>query len=183
MAVQPWKRIEPTNVFKAGYRTMVEKHFRLPSGLEVDRTIMNEDSWAAVCAIALTTDNQVILARQFRPGPERTMNDLPGGIVDAGEELETCMVRELSEETGYRPGSVEYLGDYNYDAYVGGKRHYYLLTDCEPTGKGAHQTPDEDIEILLVSIDELFEIAKRAEMADPGALWLAYDKLMALKER
>lgn len=138
---------------------------------------MNQDGWAAACAIALTPDNKVIIARQFRPGPEKIFDELPGGIVDQGETPETCVVREFAEETGYQPGKVAYLGASYYDAYVNGDRHYFLLTGCTLTGKGRMPDPLAPIEVRLLSIPELIDNAKHGRMSDPGAVLMAYDKL------
>jgi len=181
--MKPWKRVEPTIVSKVGYRTMTTKHFVLASGLRVDRTVMHEDGWGAACSVAITANNRVILVRQFRPGPEKIFDELPGGIIDAGETPEQCVVREFTEETGYVPGSVEYLGAYHYDAYVNGDRHYFLLTDCVQTAVGPDHQPDEQIEVRLVSIDRLLGNAKKGLLTDPGGVLLAYDKLVALKEK
>jgi ADP-ribose pyrophosphatase len=181
MSVQPWKRIAPTISNKIGYRTVVVKHFAMPSGLVVDRSIMNEDGWQAACAIVITADKQVVVARQFRPGPEKIFDEIPDGIVDAGETPEACVVREVLEETGYQAGKVEYLGVSYYDAYVNGDRHYFLLTDCTLSEAGASPTPDEDIAVRTISIAELIANAKKGLMTDPGAVLMAYDKLMELQ--
>jgi len=180
MGVQPWKRIAPTITNKIGYRTVLVKHFELPSGLVVDRSIMNEDGWQAACAIVITTDNQVVVARQFRPGPEKIFDEIPGGIVDPSETPEDCVRREVAEETGYQAGKVEYLGASYYDAYVGGDRHYFLLTDCTLSKEGSSPTPDEDIEVHTISIAELLANAKKGLMTDPGAVLMAYDRLLEL---
>jgi ADP-ribose pyrophosphatase len=178
--MKPWKRLAESEEYKVGYRKVVEKHFELPNGMKVDRTIMNQDGWAAACAIAITTDNKVIVARQFRPGPEKIFDELPGGIVDPGETPEQCVIRELAEETGFEPGSVEYLGAYYYDAYTNGDRHYFLLTDCKPTETGRQPEPDEDIELRLITIPELLDIAKKAGTTDVGGIMMAYDKLVIM---
>ena len=141
--MRPWKRVEPTVVTKIGHRTVLVKHFILPDGRLIDWTGMNEDGWAAACAVALTPDSKVIVARQFRAGPEQGFDELPGGVVDKGDTPEICVVRELAEETGYEPGKVEYLDACHYDSNVNGDRHYFLLTGCTPTKGGQHQTEDE----------------------------------------
>lgn len=182
MSLKPWKRIEPSEISKVGFLTIVHKRFVQPSGLEVNWTIMNKDDWASAAAIIITTEGKVILARQFRAGPERIMDELPGGIVDLGEAPEECVVREVAEETGYQAGTIEYLGVCYYSAAVGGKRHYFLMTECTPTVEGPQPTPDEDIEIVHADINELLQVAKSGRMTDPGGVLLAYDKLMKLKE-
>jgi ADP-ribose pyrophosphatase len=104
-------------------------------------------------------------------------------MMDAGETPETCVLREVLEETGYQAGKVEYLGASYYDAYVNGDRHYFLLTDCTLSEQGASPTPDEDIEVHTVSITELLDNAKRGLMTDPGAVLMAYDRLIELAKR
>ena len=59
---------------------------------------------------ALTKKNEVLLVRQYRPAVERTMLELPSGVVDPGESPLAAAKRELVEETGYRAGKVYFLG-------------------------------------------------------------------------
>lgn len=63
-----------------------------------------------VSVLAVTSDKQVILVRQFRPVAEDYTLELPSGHVSKGEDPETAMKRELLEETGYRASKLELLG-------------------------------------------------------------------------
>ena len=54
-----------------------------------------------VSVIALTTERQVVLVRQYRPAVERYTLELPSGHVEADETPEQSAHRELAEETGY----------------------------------------------------------------------------------
>jgi ADP-ribose pyrophosphatase len=179
--MKEWKRIEPTETKKAGYRTIIEKTFILPDGLRYQVTTINAEDSSAAAVIALTPSNEVIIVRQFRAGPEMIMDELPGGGIDAGETLETGAVRELQEETGYEPGQISYLGECRYDAYTNGHRHYFLATNCVPSKKGQNLAPDEQVEVRLVSVAELFKIAQNGRLTDPGAILLAYDKLKEIE--
>jgi ADP-ribose pyrophosphatase len=55
----------------------------------------------AVNVVALTPDEQLLLVSQFRAGSGRDSLELPGGLVDPGEDPCAAAVRELLEETGY----------------------------------------------------------------------------------
>src|SRR3954468_23184851 len=52
-----------------------------------------------VNVIPLTKDDRVILVRQFRPGTRQVCLEIPGGMVDPGEDPTTAAARELVEET------------------------------------------------------------------------------------
>ncbi len=178
--MKSWKRIEPTIVSKIGWRTVVSKTFQLPSGkVHNFETISAEGSLAAGC-IALTEDNQVIVACQFRPGPEKMMADIPGGNVDAGEAPEDAVRRELLEETGYQAGHIEPLGVYLGNAYANMNWHYFLATGCKLSGVQQLE-PTEFAEVRLISIEELIQNAMASDMTDPVAVLFAYEKLRALQ--
>ncbi|KAI3405678.2 YSA1 [Candida oxycetoniae] len=44
---------------------------------------------------------EIVLVQQFRPPTERVVIELPAGLIDPNESVETTAVRELQEETGY----------------------------------------------------------------------------------
>ncbi len=64
----------------------------------------------AVNVIALTTDDQVVLVRQFRAGSGRDSLEPPGGLLEPDEDPCTAGARELLEETGYAGDSAVFLG-------------------------------------------------------------------------
>lgn len=68
----------------------------------------------AVVIVAVTPDNELLLVEQPRPAMGSPVLELPAGLVGdiAGEEDEAMAVaaaRELEEETGYRPATLDYL--------------------------------------------------------------------------
>ena len=64
----------------------------------------------AVHVVALTPDGEVLLVRQFRAGSGRDSLEIPGGLVDPGEDPCTAGARELLEETGYAGDPPVLLG-------------------------------------------------------------------------
>lgn len=179
--MEPWKRIEPTQVTKVGWRSITTKTFQMPDGEITTFDTLHEDGQEFAAIIAITKDKKVVVARQFRPGPELVMDELPGGFVDPGETPEDSAKRELLEETGYSAGEVKYLGIIHKDTYMNAIWHVLLATDCERIAEPEHGYT-EHIEIDLISIDQLIINAKSDKMSDHAAILLAYDDLMKLKE-
>ena len=80
--ILPWELLHEELVYR-GYRKVLRRKYRLPTGAEASFDIKQEST--PVCVLALTDDQQVILARQFRPGPSEVLLELPGGGIDANE--------------------------------------------------------------------------------------------------
>jgi len=179
--MEVWKRIEPTRVHEVGWLTVVRKTFQTHKGDEQMLEALGREGEHCAVVIALTPDHQVIVARQFRPGPEKIMEELPGGVVDPGEDFMAGAIRELEEETGFLPRHIEPLGDIYKDAYSNTVWHYFWAVGCTPTKTGQKLDKDEHIEVGLISIDELIKNARAGNMIDIQAVFLAYDKLVELQ--
>jgi ADP-ribose pyrophosphatase len=77
-------------------------------GREHDFYVIEAPDWINV--IPLTKDNEVVLIEQYRHGTEGVSLEIPGGMVDPGEEPHETAARELFEETGYEAAEVTFLG-------------------------------------------------------------------------
>ncbi|HQV32976.1 MAG TPA: NUDIX hydrolase [Calditrichia bacterium] len=72
------------------------------------RVVFESTDWVNV--VALTEDEQLVLVRQFRFGVEKVTLEVPGGMVDPGEDHFEAARRELLEETGFASEDWHYLG-------------------------------------------------------------------------
>lgn len=76
-SVEPWQERSREQVFKKYSRKIEKVIFTLLNGQESDFYLKAEGE--PVCIFALTPDQNVVLAEQFRPGPNKVLLELPGG--------------------------------------------------------------------------------------------------------
>ncbi len=170
--MQDWQKLGEETVY-SGYRTIVRKKFRLPDNTEADFDIRRDK--AVVCMFALTPDQKVVIAKQYRPGQERVLWELPGGIVDADETPEQAAKRELLEETGYS-GSFKHLASSPNDCYSTLVRHHFVVKDArliQDQQLGKH----EFVEVVLAPLDQFKQILHAGELTDSETAYRALEHL------
>jgi ADP-ribose pyrophosphatase len=173
MLIQPWKELRREEVFKKYSRKIERVDFQLSDGSELDFYIKAEG--AAVCIVALTPDDKVIMARQFRPGPNKILLELPGGGIEAGESPLEAARREFLEETGYE-GDFEFAGTCLDDAYSTMERPYVVATNCVKVAE-PQNTAHEEIKVVLLSLDEFRQHLRSGQLTDVEIGYLALDYL------
>ena len=116
-------------------------------------SLIESVDWVNV--IALTTDRRVVLVRQYRAGSNSVCLEIPGGMIDPGEDPLTGGRRELLEETGYSGGTWDIIGDISPNPAIQTNRLYTVY------GEGVEKTHDlalddgEHIEVSTASLDEI----------------------------
>ncbi len=66
---------------------------------------IQSQNWTQI--LPITVDGYVVMIRQYRHGAERVTLEIPGGLVDPGEDPAEAALRECLEETGYRARRAE----------------------------------------------------------------------------
>lgn len=121
----------------------------------------------AAVILALDEDH-VLLVEQYRVPTSRRCLELPAGLVgdeEAGEAVETAAARELEEETGYRPATVECLGRFFSSPGLTSEAFTVVrATGLTRVGDGGG-AGGEDITVHRIALTELpaFVERKRAE--------------------
>ncbi|MFH0778074.1 MAG: NUDIX hydrolase [Candidatus Eisenbacteria bacterium] len=66
----------------------------------------------AAAVVAVTEEGRLVLINQYREAVGKFVLEIPAGKLEPDESPDTCARRELEEETGYRPGSLEKLCEF-----------------------------------------------------------------------
>ncbi|MDA2922794.1 NUDIX hydrolase [Patescibacteria group bacterium AH-259-L07] len=170
-----WKKIKE-EPFKTGFRKLIKKTFQLPNNRITDFDIKHEGPVA--CILALTEDNKVILTKQFRPGPEKILLELPGGDVDADETPEESIKREFLEETGHT-GDIKFVGTSLDCAYSTRIRYNFVATNCRKV-QDQNLEENEFIQVVEMSLDDFRKHLRSGELSDVEGGYLGLDFLRLL---
>jgi ADP-ribose pyrophosphatase len=145
-----------TPFFEAGY-DRVER----PDGTRGDYYWIDPVDGVTVVAL---DDGEVVLVEEYRPRQRRTFLTVPGGAVDAGEDVSRAARRELREESGYEAETVEYVRSYYPDGWVRHRRHVVVATDLSAGPQELDET--EFIAVRTLPVEAAFEA-----VLDSGAGW------------
>jgi ADP-ribose pyrophosphatase len=88
--------------------------------------------------------------------------EFPAGTLEVGEAPIVTIARELAEETGYRTGKIQALGEFFLaPGYCDEIIYVFLATELEPLAVQPPGDDDEDINVVLMTPAE-FEAAIHA---------------------
>jgi ADP-ribose pyrophosphatase len=178
MTVKPWRTLARSTYVHSPWRRIEDVTFELPDGAV--RTFALKREGPVVCVLAITDQNRVLLARQYRPGPDAVLDELPGGGVEPGETPEAAALRELREETGYAPARLLSLGKPLECAYSTIERHAFLALGCRRAGPPSLD-PSEFIEVVEKSLVDFVEQLKLGACTDPEVGWMGLFELGYVK--
>ncbi len=168
-----WEVLGDDTVAYEGFLRVVHRRLRLPRGHEATWELI--DIPATVSVLAFTPDDDVVMVRQFRPGPARQVISLPGGLIDPGETPAAAGLRELVEETGYVAETSEEIAAIHLNNFTR-PAHVVVARDARPTG--AQQLDQhEDCQVLVMSLAEMRAALRAGELGAGLQTYQALDRL------
>lgn len=144
------------------------KYEFVPDSSEHDMVILRGRDAANV--VAINKNKEILLVRQFRFGIEDTTLELPGGLLELGEEALDGVQRELREETGYGSDHWHFLGKMAFNpAFQPNFLQMFIASDVSkrwPT----EWDDSEYMETVLMDVEEVYEKIHRGGFIHPHTI-------------
>jgi ADP-ribose pyrophosphatase len=164
---EPEKTISSELVYEGSRITVRRDVVSLPDGSTAQRDIVEHPN--AVSIVAVDSDNNVVLVRQYRRAPKLFLLEVPAGVMDPSEEPVEAAQRELREETGLAADKLDFLGDfYNAPGILTERMYAFLATGL--TEDALPPDEDEDIEVERVPLAKAMEMARSGDLNDAKSI-------------
>lgn len=159
-APQRWKRLGAREVARTRIFSVESVDFHHPQRPKPqDFFVINAPDWVNV--VALTPDGRLVLVRQFRYGTNDFSVEIPGGVIDQGEDPVAAGRRELQEETGYVGSGARLLGAIHPNPAMQNNRCHLVLVENARQQANLDWDADEEFEIMTLPVDEVYQLAYR----------------------
>ncbi len=172
--IEPWHIEQSRYVYdRKPYMILREDSVLLPNGARIpDYFVFEYPDWVSV--LAITTEEQFVLIRQYRHGIGQVHYELAAGVVDPQEPLLESARRELLEETGFGGGEWQLLlkACANPGTHTNWC-HIYLARGVQRLDE-QHLEHTEDIAVHLLSREQTLDMLRTGGVSQAlhnAALW------------
>jgi len=177
-ADEEWQLLSEDPAYSS-WVTVKRRTFQMPDGEVSEWDVVKGSRTVAV--VARVPSGGFLLVRQFRPGPMKVLDELPGGYGRDGESIEETAARELLEETGYRASSIEVIGSNWMTANSTVERFVALAIGCTKVADPEFDR-DEFGKVLVVDTPTFIALVRSGELTDQGVAYRVLDHLGLLAE-
>ncbi|UCH00615.1 MAG: NUDIX hydrolase [Deltaproteobacteria bacterium] len=162
--IKPWPIIESTKGPDMGLFCIRVNRCRSPrTGQEHDFYVIDSPNWVQI--IPITSEDRLVMIRQYRHGCARIFLELPGGLIDKGDlSPHQTAKRELLEETGYLAEDLSLLTRvYPQPAVLNTIGLTYLARGVKRIA-GPELDVAEDIEVCLLELQRIPDMIRSGEI-------------------
>ena len=160
-----WKVLRRRTIYDSPWVRLHRDDVRLPDGSVIDGHHVVDIPRPAVGVIPVGSDGRVLLIQHYRFITETTNWEIPGGGIDAGEDVLAAAARELLEESGHAARQIDYLGHY-FPSHGVSTQQFHVCVAGGAHCVGEVLDTNEVIQTRWFEPDELWQMLHRNEIHD-----------------
>lgn len=153
-----WRTLSSSSILKDRWIDLRADHCVTPGGAEISPYyVLTYPDWVNV--VAVTPARELVLVRQYRHAVERSVLELPGGVMDASDaDPEQTARRELMEETGFSSDRWLKISTLCTNPATHTNRlHSFLALNAAPSGGQSLDRGEEGLSLEIMPLDEVVE--------------------------
>jgi ADP-ribose pyrophosphatase len=158
-----YKTIESKRVFSGRVFDIQSDKVQTPEGSMMNVDLVKHQG--AVAIIAIDSDQNLLLVRQYRHPAGKELLELPAGTLEGDELPEACARRESREEIGFEPGKLTPVGGgFMAPGYSTEFIHFFVARELKSAP--LPQDKDEDIHVERVPLQQAHKLVLSGEIED-----------------
>lgn len=123
------------------------------------------DHQKGVGIIAYDGDDRLWMISQYRIAVDKVMLEIPAGLVESNEAPIETAKRELQEEVGFYPETIDFLFTmHSSPGFTNDKLLFFVAKDLKESKLDLDE--DENLEAKSYPIDELYNMVENGEITD-----------------
>ena len=177
--IQQWEKLSSATAYQKKWLTIKEEVCKLSNGQIIDPYII-----VAVpdfCNVLIVTPNEeVIMVKQYRHAAGIISIEMPGGMIDEGENPTMAAAREMQEETGYSTTRLELLYTISPNPPLENNQAWFYIAHNAVQDQPIALDQFEDIELVKYTKSEFMNCLLNNEFTHGmqlGAMFAAAVKL------
>ncbi len=163
--ITKWTVVKEEDVSPSKWMPVLRHTVKLSNNAVVDDYYFSPLGNVAM-VMAITTENKIILVRQYKHGLGEILVELPGGMQLKSTTIEQCALAELEEETGIKalPDQLIPLGKIAGNPTKTNQVTYGFIVNNAVFNSIQKFDATEDIELVAVSPHELLQMVLKGEV-------------------
>ncbi len=122
-----------------------------------------------IAVVPIDREGNILMVKQYRHATGRELLEIPAGGVEPGEDIEMAVRREMSEETGFSPATLQRIGGfYSSPGFCNEYLHLFIATDLEPNRLEAEDT--NSIEVIKIKPESLEDLISSETICDAKSI-------------
>ncbi len=164
-----WEILSRVEPFACPIFSFEKKRCRHPVRMqEGDFYTIRTAEWVNV--VAVTPEQKLVLVRRYRFGIEALSLEVPGGIIDLGEDPVDAGIRELREETGFVGQRARVIGKVHPNPAIQSNTCHIVLVEDVVQSAETDWDAKEELSLQVESMEEVYRKVDAGEITHALAL-------------